>query len=87
MKKRPKDGLLILVSNKNFKSIHNLNKSCNNKEKNINLGNIKLESLSPKKLRKKFICSSHFERNAYSNPTAPKSRLNRNAVPNKYLSK
>ncbi|XP_026819549.1 uncharacterized protein LOC113558273 [Rhopalosiphum maidis] len=61
MKKRPKDGLLILVRN------------------------IKLESLSPKKLRKKFICSSHFERNAYSNPTAPKSRLNRNAVPNKYL--
>ncbi|KAF0749149.1 THAP-type domain-containing protein [Aphis craccivora] len=51
----------------------------------FNLGNIKLESLSPKKLKKKFICSSHFEKNSYSNPTAPKSRLNRNAVPNKYL--
>jgi len=50
------------------------------------IGNIELEAFSPKKLRRKVICSAHFEKNDYSNPAAPKSRLKPNVVPKSYLS-
>ncbi|KAF0707465.1 Uncharacterized protein FWK35_00034647, partial [Aphis craccivora] len=48
--------------------------------------NIELEAFSPKKLRRKVICSAHFRNNDYSNPAAPKSRLKPNVVPKSYLS-
>lgn len=48
------------------------------------LGNIKLDTISPKQLKNRFICSEHFELNQYSNPIDPKSRLNANAVPKLY---
>ncbi|KAF0702917.1 Uncharacterized protein FWK35_00035066, partial [Aphis craccivora] len=49
-------------------------------------GNIELEAYSPKKLRRKVICSDHFKKNDYSNPAAPKSRLKPNVAPKSYLS-
>jgi len=49
------------------------------------LGNISLEALSPKRLKKKYICSEHFGKKEYINPHAAKSRLMPNAVPTKYL--
>lgn len=49
---------------------------------NPQLGNIELDSLSTEALRKKCICSEHFEKNQYNNPNDPKSRFNVNAVPN-----
>ena len=40
------------------------------------MGNIELvEVFSSKKLRRKVICSAHFEKNDYSNPPVPKLRL------------
>lgn len=50
----------------------------------MHLGNIALEALSPKKIKKRFICSTHFNKNDYSDPSAKKSRLKPNAVPKKY---
>ncbi|KAF0718502.1 THAP-type domain-containing protein, partial [Aphis craccivora] len=50
----------------------------------INSGNIRLEGLSPKTLKKRFICSDHFEKQMYMNPNDPKSRLMSNAVPVKF---
>lgn len=47
-------------------------------------GNITLEELSPKRLKKRYICSDHFEKSCYSNPRAIKSRLNPNVVPKNY---
>ncbi|KAL4107120.1 hypothetical protein QTP88_018552 [Uroleucon formosanum] len=43
------------------------------------------EALSPKRLKRKYICSEHFGKNEYINPHATKSRLMPNAVPKKYL--
>lgn len=48
------------------------------------LGNVELDSISPKKIKNRFLCSEHFNRDQYSNPVDPKSRLNSNAVPKKY---
>jgi len=49
----------------------------------IILGNIHLESLSPKKLRKRYICSNHFDDTMYMN--SKRMKLKQNAIPNKYL--
>lgn len=51
------------------------------------VGNIELETYSPKKLRRKVICSDHFKKNDYSNPAALKSRLKPYAIPNSYKGK
>ncbi|KAF0689939.1 THAP-type domain-containing protein, partial [Aphis craccivora] len=48
------------------------------------LGNVELDSISPKKMKNRFLCSKHFNRDQYSNPVDPKSRLNSNAVPKNY---
>lgn len=47
----------------------------------ILLGNIKLDGISPKKLRKRYICSEHFDKAMYMNSTCVKPRLIKNAVP------
>lgn len=45
-----------------------------------------MEGLSPKRLKKKYLCSDHFERNDYVNPNDLKSRINTYAVPKKCIS-
>jgi hypothetical protein len=48
------------------------------------LGNSNLDSLSPKRLRRRYICSDHFDDSMYMNPRAEKRRLIPRAVPIKY---
>ncbi|KAF0771117.1 THAP-type domain-containing protein, partial [Aphis craccivora] len=43
-----------------------------------------LEALSPQKLRKRYICSHHFDASMYMNSNASNSRLIQDAVPTKY---
>ncbi|XP_025199564.1 uncharacterized protein LOC112597652 isoform X2 [Melanaphis sacchari] len=50
----------------------------------VNSGNIKLDGMSPKKLRKRYICSDHFDKAMYMNSTCVKPRLIQNALPKKY---
>ncbi|KAL4084052.1 hypothetical protein QTP88_029368 [Uroleucon formosanum] len=45
--------------------------------------NIELDLLSPKQLKKKFICSEHFDKDQYSNQIDVKSGLNANAISKK----
>lgn len=40
--------------------------------------------MSPKKLRKRYICSDHFDKAMYMNSTCVKPRLIQNVLPNKY---
>lgn len=48
------------------------------------IGNIDLDALSPKRLRKRYICSEHFEASMFMNSKAEKLKLIRNATPKKY---
>jgi hypothetical protein len=48
------------------------------------LGNINLDGMSPKKLRKRYICSEHFDNSMYMNSSSEKPRLIHNAIPKKY---
>jgi len=50
----------------------------------LDSGNIVLDSLSPKRLRQRYICGDHFETNMYMNPKAKVLTLIPNAVPKKY---
>lgn len=50
----------------------------------LNSGNIVLDSLSPKRLRQRYLCGDHFETNMYMNPKAKVLTLIPNAVPKKY---
>uniref|UniRef100_A0A2S2NMJ0 THAP-type domain-containing protein n=1 Tax=Schizaphis graminum TaxID=13262 RepID=A0A2S2NMJ0_SCHGA len=43
-----------------------------------------VRSFKSEKNKKRFICSIHFNKNDYSDPSAKKSRLKPNAVPRKY---
>lgn len=48
------------------------------------LGNINLHLLSPKCLRKRYVCSDHFNDCMYMNLNVEKRRLIQNAIPIKY---
>lgn len=48
------------------------------------LGNISLDNLSPKILRKTYICGDHFDQQMYMNPNAKLRKLIPNFVPKKY---
>lgn len=50
----------------------------------LNSGNIVLDSLSPKRLRQRYICGDHFDTNMYMNPKAKVLTLVPNAVSRKY---
>ncbi|KAF0755106.1 THAP-type domain-containing protein [Aphis craccivora] len=50
----------------------------------IHSGNIALDNLSPKKLRKRYICSDHFDKNMFMNLNQKVRKLIPNATPMKY---
>lgn len=51
---------------------------------NFFLGNIKLNILTPERLRRRYICSNHFNDCMYMNLNVEKRRLIQNAIPIKY---
>jgi hypothetical protein len=50
-----------------------------------NIGNMNLVSLSPKRLKKRYICANHFDTKMYNEPVGTiRRKLKKNAVPMEY---